>query len=105
MVRLFDYQELIMVKRKLSLLLVITLLTLCACSPFSHSVLTTEKIGESLDTAQFHFIDVGQGDCTLITSGETSILIDCSVLFANIGDIGSHVSLFKYIYHSFKEIR
>ena len=66
-----------MVKRKLLLLILIISLILCACSPTPRSVITTDKIGESLDTAQFHFIDVGQGDCTLIRSGETSILVDC----------------------------
>lgn len=66
-----------MLKRKLSLFLVFVLLILCACSPLHRTTLTAEEIGESPDTAQFHFIDVGQGDCTLIRSGETSILIDC----------------------------
>ncbi len=77
MVRLFAYREIIMVKRKLLLLLIIISLILCACHPSHRSPITTEKIGENDDTAQFHFIDVGQGDCTLIRSGETSILIDC----------------------------
>lgn len=66
-----------MFKKKLLLLLLIISLILCACSSSPRSALTTEKISESPDTAQFHFIDVGQGDCTLIRSGEISILIDC----------------------------
>ena len=66
-----------MFRRKLLLLLLIIPLILCACSQAPRSVLTTEKIVESEDSAQFHFIDVGQGDCTLIRSGDTSILVDC----------------------------
>ncbi len=66
-----------MIKKKLLLILFIITLGLYACSPSPRSIVTTEKIGESVDTAQFHFIDVGQGDCTLIRSGKTSILVDC----------------------------
>ncbi len=66
-----------MFRKKILLLLLVISLILCACTPTPRSVLTTEKIGEGKDSAQFHFIDVGQGDCTLITNGESSILVDC----------------------------
>lgn len=66
-----------MIKKKLLLILFIIALVLCACSPSPRVAITTEKIGESKDSAEFHFIDVGQGDCTLIRSGKTSILVDC----------------------------
>lgn len=36
----------------------------------------TNLLEASENTAQFHFIDVGQGDCVLIQSGDTNILID-----------------------------
>lgn len=41
----------------------------------SDSTVTTTKADEKLMTA--HFIDVGQGDCTLFISGDETMLIDC----------------------------
>ena len=36
----------------------------------------SEGVESTYDEAQFHFIDVGQGDCILIRSGDTNIMID-----------------------------
>ncbi len=41
-------------------------------------------------TAEFHFIDVGQGDATLIKIGEKNVLIDT-------GDSGADDALFEYL--------
>ncbi len=41
----------------------------------SNAVSTTKTENEKIMTA--HFIDVGQGDCTLFISGNESMLIDC----------------------------
>jgi len=64
-------------KIKLTILAVAVMMLFSSCfalpekMPISQSV-----IEQSENTAQFHFIDVGQGDCTLIQSGDTNILID-----------------------------
>lgn len=64
-------------KRRLSALclLVIMLFTSCAY-PSEKGIFTENSVEQSENTAQFHFIDVGQGDCTLVQSGKTNILID-----------------------------
>jgi len=68
-------------KRRLLLILLIVVLFLASCthtensqSKFDNSGNTT--VAPSPDTAQFHFIDVGQGDCIFIQNGDTTILID-----------------------------
>lgn len=68
-------------KKHIILIILIVALFLTACtdagnnkSKFDDSAITT--VYASPDTVQFHFIDVGQGDCILIQNGETAILID-----------------------------
>jgi len=69
-------------KRLFILILLITALTLTACTDFiatipsSRYTDTQESIVSSDDTVQFHFIDVGQGDCILIKNGDRNILVD-----------------------------
>lgn len=55
----------------ISLILVLTLL-FSSCSLFSQKTTFTLDRGE----AAFHFIDVGQGDCTLLHTNDKVILID-----------------------------
>lgn len=57
--------------KTLSVILILTIL-LSACSLFSPK--TDFKLSEG--EAAFHFIDVGQGDCTLLHTKDTVILID-----------------------------
>jgi len=62
-------------KRKFLLLLLILTLILTACNTNKSSeALGLNAVSE--ETVQFHFIDVGQGDCTFIQNGDTTILID-----------------------------
>ena len=69
-------------KRLFLLILLITVLTLTACTDFIIPTSSTkftdtkENISASDDTVQFHFIDVGQGDCIFIQNGDNNILID-----------------------------
>ena len=64
-------------KIKLTVLVVIVALLLSSCFAFPEKIpISQNAIEQSENTAQFHFIDVGQGDCTLIQSGDTNILID-----------------------------
>lgn len=66
-----------MKRRFLSLLLsVLLVLTACSYLPQENTSLTETQITKSENTAEFHFIDVGQGDCILIQGGGTNILID-----------------------------
>ncbi len=75
-------------KSRFLIILVIIALLFTSCSLYStfnidksklNSVQTDKtelQIDTSKETAEFHFIDVGQGDCILVQSGETNILID-----------------------------
>ncbi len=68
--------------KKLISLIMITLLcctALCGCTGFpfwDYTHLTTEPISEDDTGLTVHFIDVGQGDCTLIESKGHFVLID-----------------------------
>lgn len=64
-----------MQKRRLTVCVLLIMLLFTACT---HSADYNADAGvESIQgSAQFHFIDVGQGDCTLIRSGDTNIMID-----------------------------
>ena len=48
----------------------------CGCAKKPKRELIYENANINSDSAVFHFLDVGQGDCTLITYGENAILID-----------------------------
>lgn len=65
-------------KHRLLLLLLIPvlLLTACAFPESKNTSLTHEEIIASENTAEFHFIDVGQGDCILVQNKDVKILID-----------------------------
>ena len=64
-------------RKRSYLLFAITLIfLLTACYQSNHKELSNEIPASSDAVASFHFIDVGQGDCTLITDGITNILID-----------------------------
>lgn len=75
-------------KSRFLIILVIIALLFTSCSLYSvfnidESKLSTDlidktelQIDTAKDTAEFHFIDVGQGDCILVRSGDTNILID-----------------------------
>lgn len=67
-----------MIKRRIFLPLILILVLLASCySPLvKTSVMTSEEITLNENTAQFHFLDVGQGDCILIRDFTTTILID-----------------------------
>lgn len=65
------------VKIKLSIIIISLILILTSCFSMPPSSSLSENPIDSLqDTASFHFIDVGQGDCILIQSGKTNIMID-----------------------------
>lgn len=64
-----------MQKRKLISFILLIILIFTACTYNVNNTQQTET-DKKLETAQFHFIDVGQGDCTLIRSGDTNIMID-----------------------------
>lgn len=76
-------------KNHLLIILLILVLFFTSCTSFISSVPVIDKdskfdtankteidITQTENIAKFHFIDVGQGDCTLIQSGDTNILID-----------------------------
>ena len=75
-----------MLKLKILPLLVILTIFLASCS--SLSGVSDFKIGEN--DALFHFIDVGQGDCTLIQASDAAILIDS-------GTYESGSSIYRYL--------
>ena len=62
--------------RTIFVFFLVGLLLISGCAASPHSETSKNEILESSETAQFHFIDVGQGDCTLIYSDDTVILID-----------------------------
>ncbi len=64
-----------MKKQKLISCILLIILIFTACT-YSTNPTESVKADETLETAQFHFIDVGQGDCALIRSGDTNIMID-----------------------------
>jgi len=55
------------------ILLILSLFILSACTP---PLPVNDIPSHSSANAQFHFIDVGQGDCIFISDGKTNILID-----------------------------
>ena len=61
-------------KTKILCLLTAVIILFSACA-YNNSKVTQNPIDAS-DTVTFHFIDVGQGDCTLILSEDASLLID-----------------------------
>lgn len=63
-------------KLLLFLLILILLLTACVFPETKNSSLTEKQITVSENTAEFHFIDVGQGDCILVQDADVKILID-----------------------------
>ena len=67
-------------KKLLSLLLcMLLLLPICGCDALEGILNEWEDSQKSLQVDSdfsVHFIDVGQGDCILIRSGEHSMLID-----------------------------
>lgn len=83
-------------KKHISLIFLIVVLFLTSCSvsfqnqnskfDYSENVL----IAPSDDTVQFHFIDVGQGDCIFIQNGDKTILIDA-------GTYESGHKIYKYL--------
>lgn len=64
-----------MQKHKLTIYILIALLLFTSCT-YSLDYTLEEDTTKTQGDAQFHFIDVGQGDCTLIRSGDTNIMID-----------------------------
>lgn len=64
-------------KRKLPLILILIIFIFSSCMPVAKvPALTDTEIEESENTALFHFIDVGQGDCILIKDSSACIMID-----------------------------
>ncbi|MBQ2889595.1 MAG: MBL fold metallo-hydrolase [Clostridia bacterium] len=64
-----------MKKRRLVSFVLLILLLFTSCTYGTNQTESTNA-ESALQTAQFHFIDVGQGDCALIRSGDTNIMID-----------------------------
>ncbi len=64
-----------MQKRRLIICVLLIALLFTACTQ-STNYSAVESVSSNQNAAQFHFIDVGQGDCTLIRSGDTNIMID-----------------------------
>ncbi len=90
-------------KRHLLIILLIVVLSFTSCTSFLSSVPGIDKVSkfdtdyktenditQAENIAKFHFIDVGQGDCTLIQSGDTNILIDA-------GTTQSGSIIYKYL--------
>ena len=83
-------------KKHISLILLIMTLfiTFCSVKFQNHSFKfdDTESVLQtaSADTVQFHFIDVGQGDCIFIQNGDKTILIDA-------GTYESGHKIYKYL--------
>ena len=83
-------------KKHISLIFLIVVLFLTSCSvsfqnqnsKFDYS--ENDLIAPSDDTVQFHFIDVGQGDCIFIQNGDKTILIDA-------GTYESGHKIYKYL--------
>ena len=50
----------------------------------------SDKSFESAGDLKLHFIDVGQGDCTLIVSGDTTVLIDAGEI-QNVDKVSSYL--------------
>lgn len=63
-------------KIKIFRLLPLLLTLLLAINTFIYGNNSTSTSKDELSEMQVHFIDVGQGDCTLITSGGEAMLID-----------------------------
>lgn len=59
-------------------------------TPADISDTTTRSSAESSADFQVHFIDVGQGDCTLVMSGEEALLIDA-------GENGHETEVLNYL--------
>ena len=64
--------------KKIGFLALLTafMLTCTACTNSASDTKETSRTEESKDTLFVHYIDVGQGDATLITCGEDAMLID-----------------------------
>ena len=83
-----------MKKYRIIILIIIIALSLFVCNYKKPYPLSDTEIAQSEDTAQFHFIDVGQGDCILIQNGKTNIMIDAgtyesgSVICKYLEDLG-----------------
>lgn len=83
-------------KKHISLILLIValFLTLCSVNYKNRSLKFDDTEGisatASADTVQFHFIDVGQGDCIFIQNGDKTILIDA-------GTYESGHKIYKYL--------
>lgn len=52
------------------------LIAVCLCGSFTEAKTQTKEVNKSIDEMEVHFIDVGQGDATLIKCGDSAMLID-----------------------------
>ncbi len=83
-------------KKHISLILLIVALFLTSCTAGfqNHSLKFDDaesiSVTASEETVQFHFIDVGQGDCIFIQNGDKTILIDA-------GTYESGHKIYKYL--------
>ncbi len=75
--------------KKITKKIILILICFCIVSFGAKSVLT-EKIPDTSDKMQVHFIDVGQGDATLITCGNEAMLIDA-------GDDSKGTAVWSYL--------
>lgn len=83
-------------KKHLSLILLIVVLFFTSCSfdikiyPLKFDDSKSVSVTASAETVQFHFIDVGQGDCIFIQNGDKTVLIDA-------GTYESGHKIYKYL--------
>ena len=83
-------------KKRISLIFLIVVLFLTSCSVNFQNQESKfydsegVSVTPSEDTVQFHFIDVGQGDCIFIQNGDKTILIDA-------GTYESGHEIYKYL--------
>lgn len=83
-------------KKKLIIFAVCGMLTVCGISISSaHSPSTTRSTYPPAETLTLHFLDIGQGDATLIqTPSRKNILIDGGPDFLTLHIIGEHMKFF-----------